>query len=59
MVSLRFILPATMMSAVGANSFALTGDASGGGTVENIRQRLGTGGLFDFRSGQRDVDVDL
>lgn len=40
----------------GANNFALTGEASGGGSMENLSQRLVTGGPFDFLSGQRDVD---
>uniref|UniRef100_A0A8C6SK66 Beclin-1 n=1 Tax=Neogobius melanostomus TaxID=47308 RepID=A0A8C6SK66_9GOBI len=49
-----------MMSTESANSFTLIGDASDGGTMENLSRRLKvTGDLFDIMSGQTDVDHPL
>ncbi|KAB1278628.1 Beclin-1 [Camelus dromedarius] len=46
-----------MMSTASANSFTLIREASHGGTMENLSQRLKvTGDLFDIMSGQTDVD---
>ncbi|GAB1296865.1 Beclin-1 [Apodemus speciosus] len=64
-VSRRFIPPASssrngMMSTESANSFTLIGEASDGGTMENLSRRLKvTGDLFDIMSGQTDVDHPL
>ncbi|XP_026632828.1 beclin-1 isoform X2 [Microtus ochrogaster] len=59
-VSRRFIPPARMMSTESANSFTLIGEASDGGTMENLSRRLKvTGDLFDIMSGQTDVDHPL
>ncbi|KAB0340011.1 hypothetical protein FD755_024820 [Muntiacus reevesi] len=59
-VSRRFIPPARMMSTESANNFILIGEASDGGTMENLSQRLKvTGDLFDIMSGQTDVDHPL
>ncbi|KAF7204356.1 beclin-1 isoform X1 [Nothobranchius furzeri] len=49
-----------MMSTESANSFTLIGDASDGGTMENLSRRLKvTSDLFDIMSGQTDVDHPL
>ncbi|XP_027423552.1 beclin-1 isoform X2 [Zalophus californianus] len=49
-----------MMSTESANSFTLIGEASDGGTMENLSRRLKvTGDLFDIMSGQTDVDHPL
>ncbi|XP_053115237.1 beclin-1 isoform X4 [Hemicordylus capensis] len=59
-VSRRFIPTARMMSTESANSFTLIGEASDGGTMENLSRRLKvTGDLFDIMSGQTDVDHPL
>ncbi|XP_059992069.1 beclin-1 isoform X4 [Lagenorhynchus albirostris] len=59
-VSRRFIPPARMMSTESANSFTLIGEASDGGTMENLSRRFQvTGDLFDIMSGQTDVDHPL
>ncbi|KAM9210825.1 beclin-1 isoform 2-T3 [Dugong dugon] len=59
-VSRRVIPPARMMSTESANSFTLIGEASDGGTMENLSRRLKvTGDLFDIMSGQTDVDHPL
>ncbi|KAM8795293.1 beclin-1 [Eudromia elegans] len=59
-VSRRFIPPTRMMSTESANSFTLIGEASDGGTMENLSRRLKvTGDLFDIMSGQTDVDHPL
>ncbi|XP_037665713.1 beclin-1 isoform X2 [Choloepus didactylus] len=59
-VSRKFIPPARMMSTESANSFTLIGEASDGGTMENLSRRLKvTGDLFDIMSGQTDVDHPL
>uniref|UniRef100_A0A2D4FZG6 Beclin-1 n=2 Tax=Micrurus TaxID=8634 RepID=A0A2D4FZG6_MICCO len=59
-VSRRFIPPIRMMSTESANSFTLIGEASDGGTMENLSRRLKvTGDLFDIMSGQTDVDHPL
>ncbi|XP_037056815.1 beclin-1 isoform X3 [Peromyscus leucopus] len=59
-VSRRFIPPARMMSTESVNSFTLIGEASDGGTMENLSRRLKvTGDLFDIMSGQTDVDHPL
>lgn len=59
-VSRRFIPPARVMSTESANSFTLIGEASDGGTMENLSRRLKvTGDLFDIMSGQTDVDHPL
>ncbi|KAG8446614.1 hypothetical protein GDO86_014169 [Hymenochirus boettgeri] len=59
-VSRRLIPPARMMSTESANSFTLIGEASDGGTMENLSRRLKvTGDLFDIMSGQTDVDHPL
>lgn len=59
-VSRKYIPPARMMSTESANSFTLIGDASDGGTMENLSRRLKvTGDLFDIMSGQTDVDHPL
>ncbi|XP_072312902.1 beclin-1 [Eucyclogobius newberryi] len=56
----KYIPPARMMSTESANSFTLIGDASDGGTMENLSRRLKvTGDLFDIMSGQTDVDHPL
>ncbi|XP_030879023.1 Wilms tumor protein 1-interacting protein-like isoform X1 [Leptonychotes weddellii] len=51
--------PATMTHTEGANSFVLTGEASGGGAMENLSQRPVTGGPFDLLLGQRDVIIPV
>ncbi|XP_063107693.1 beclin-1 isoform X2 [Cavia porcellus] len=49
-----------MLSTESANSFTLIGEASDGGTMENLSRRLKvTGDLFDIMSGQTDVDHPL
>ncbi|XP_067572286.1 beclin-1 isoform X3 [Pseudorca crassidens] len=49
-----------MMSTESANSFTLIGEASDGGTMENLSRRFQvTGDLFDIMSGQTDVDHPL
>uniref|UniRef100_A0A673ZAY7 Beclin-1 n=1 Tax=Salmo trutta TaxID=8032 RepID=A0A673ZAY7_SALTR len=49
-----------MMSTESANSFTLIGEASDGGTMENLSRRLKvTSDLFDIMSGQTDVDHPL
>ncbi|KAE8575735.1 hypothetical protein XENTR_v10003924 [Xenopus tropicalis] len=59
-VSRRLIPPARMMSTESATSFTLIGEASDGGTMENLSRRLKvTGDLFDIMSGQTDVDHPL
>lgn len=59
-VSRKSIPPARMMSTESANSFTLIGEASDGGTMENLSRRLKvTGDLFDIMSGQTDVDHPL
>uniref|UniRef100_A0A8B9J4R3 Beclin-1 n=1 Tax=Astyanax mexicanus TaxID=7994 RepID=A0A8B9J4R3_ASTMX len=59
-VSRKYILPARMMSTESANSFTLIGEASDGGTMENLSRRLKvTSDLFDIMSGQTDVDHPL
>uniref|UniRef100_A0A3Q2ZNH0 Beclin-1 n=1 Tax=Hippocampus comes TaxID=109280 RepID=A0A3Q2ZNH0_HIPCM len=61
-VSRKYIPPARrMMSTESANSFTLIGDASDGGTMENLSRRLKVTGpdLFDIMSGQTDVDHPL
>ncbi|XP_012933146.1 beclin-1 isoform X2 [Heterocephalus glaber] len=59
-ISRRFIPPARMLSTESANSFTLLGEASDGGTMENLSRRLKvTGDLFDIMSGQTDVDHPL
>nr|XP_033773980.1 beclin-1 isoform X2 [Geotrypetes seraphini] len=59
-VSRRYIPPARMLSTESANSFTLIGEASDGGTMENLSRRLKvTGDLFDIMSGQTDVDHPL
>ncbi|KAG8512868.1 Beclin-1 [Galemys pyrenaicus] len=42
-----------------ANSFTLIGEASDGGTMENLSRRLKARDLFDIMSGQTDVDHPL
>nr|XP_014350027.1 PREDICTED: beclin-1 [Latimeria chalumnae] len=59
-VSRKYIPPARMLSTESANSFTLIGEASDGGTMENLSRRLKvTGDLFDIMSGQTDVDHPL
>ncbi|MCJ8738097.1 hypothetical protein PDJAM_G00031520 [Pangasius djambal] len=59
-VSRKYIPPARMMSTESANSFTLIGEASDGGTMENLSRRLKvTSDLFDIMSGQSDVDHPL
>ncbi|MEQ2270420.1 Beclin-1 [Xenotaenia resolanae] len=59
-VSRKYIPPARMMSTESANSFTLIGDASDGGTMENLSRRLKvTSDLFDIMSSQTDVDHPL
>uniref|UniRef100_A0AAQ5ZNY5 Beclin-1 n=1 Tax=Amphiprion ocellaris TaxID=80972 RepID=A0AAQ5ZNY5_AMPOC len=59
-VSRKYIPPARMMSTESANSFTLIGEASDGGTMENLSRRLKvTSDLFDIMSGQTDVDHPL
>ncbi|XP_053720693.1 beclin-1 isoform X2 [Synchiropus splendidus] len=59
-VSRRYIPPARMMSTESTNSFTLIGEASDGGTMENLSRRLKvTSDLFDIMSGQTDVDHPL
>ena len=49
-----------MTSTESAKSFSLIGEASDGGTMENLSWRLKvTGDLFDIMSGQTDVDHPL
>lgn len=49
-----------MMSTESVNSFTLIGEASDGGTMENLSRRLKvTSDLFDIMSGQTDVDHPL
>uniref|UniRef100_A0A4W3ICC0 Beclin-1 n=1 Tax=Callorhinchus milii TaxID=7868 RepID=A0A4W3ICC0_CALMI len=49
-----------MLSTESANSFTLIGEASDGGTMENLSRRLKvTSDLFDIMSGQTDVDHPL
>ncbi|XP_069490274.1 beclin-1 [Ambystoma mexicanum] len=59
-VSRRIIRPSRLQSTESANSFTLIGEASDGGTMENLSRRLKvTGDLFDIMSGQTDVDHPL
>ncbi|KAM6951263.1 beclin-1 [Aplochiton taeniatus] len=59
-VARKCIPPARMMSTESANSFTLIGEASDGGTMENLSRRLKvTSDLFDIMSGQTDVDHPL
>ncbi|XP_078385873.1 beclin-1 isoform X1 [Cetorhinus maximus] len=59
-VSRKYIPPARMLSTESANSFTLIGEASDGGTMENLSRRLKvTSDLFDIMSGQTDVDHPL
>ncbi|KAK3559915.1 hypothetical protein QTP86_026950 [Hemibagrus guttatus] len=59
-ISRKYIPPARMMSTESANSFTLIGEASDGGTMENLSRRLKvTSDLFDIMSGQSDVDHPL
>ncbi|XP_048416388.1 beclin-1 isoform X2 [Stegostoma tigrinum] len=59
-VSRKYIPPARMLSTESANSFTLLGEASDGGTMENLSRRLKvTSDLFDIMSGQTDVDHPL
>ncbi|KAM8837666.1 beclin-1 isoform 1-T3 [Spinachia spinachia] len=59
-VSRKYIPPARIMSTESANSFTLIGEASDGGTMENLSRRLKvTSDLFDIMSGQTDVDHPL
>ncbi|XP_056326055.1 beclin-1 [Danio aesculapii] len=59
-VARKFIPPARMMSAESTNSFTLIGEASDGGTMENLSRRLKvTSNLFDIMSGQTDIDHPL
>uniref|UniRef100_A0A674E2P3 Beclin-1 n=1 Tax=Salmo trutta TaxID=8032 RepID=A0A674E2P3_SALTR len=59
-VARKYIPPARMMSTESANSFTLIGEASDGGTMENLSRRLKvTSDLFDIMSGQTDVDHPL
>ncbi|NP_001254561.1 beclin-1 [Gasterosteus aculeatus] len=59
-VSRKYIPPARVMSTESANSFTLIGEASDGGTMENLSRRLKvTSDLFDIMSGQTDVDHPL
>uniref|UniRef100_A0A9J7ZEA9 Beclin-1 n=1 Tax=Cyprinus carpio carpio TaxID=630221 RepID=A0A9J7ZEA9_CYPCA len=59
-VSRKYIPPARMMSTESANSFTLIGEASDGGTMENLSRRLKvTSDLFDIMSGQTDIDHPL
>ncbi|XP_062031064.1 beclin-1-like [Lepus europaeus] len=52
-VSWRFIPPSRTMATESANSFTPIREASGGGTIENLSQRLEvTGDLSDIKSGQ-------
>ncbi|XP_067225569.1 beclin-1 isoform X1 [Chanodichthys erythropterus] len=49
-----------MMSTESTNSFTLIGEASDGGTMENLSRRLKvTSDLFDIMSGQTDIDHPL
>ncbi|KAK1160395.1 beclin-1 isoform X1 [Acipenser oxyrinchus oxyrinchus] len=59
-VSRKYIPPARVLSTESANSFTLIGEASDGGTMENLSRRLKvTSDLFDIMSGQTDVDHPL
>uniref|UniRef100_A0A8C5AGA6 Beclin-1 n=1 Tax=Gadus morhua TaxID=8049 RepID=A0A8C5AGA6_GADMO len=59
-IARKYIPPARMMSTESANSFTLIGEASDGGTMENLSRRLKvTSDLFDIMSGQTDVDHPL
>ncbi|MBN3276161.1 BECN1 protein, partial [Polyodon spathula] len=59
-VSRKFIPTARVLSTESANSFTLIGEASDGGTMENLSRRLKvTSDLFDIMSGQTDVDHPL
>lgn len=59
-VSRKTIRPSRLQSTESANSFTLIGEASDGGTMENLSRRLKvTGDLFDIMSGQTDVDHPL
>ncbi|XP_043910612.1 beclin-1 [Protopterus annectens] len=59
-VSRRYIPPARMTSTESANSFTLIGEASDGGTMENLSRKLKvTSDLFDIMSGQTDLDHPL
>lgn len=59
-VARKYIPPARMMSTESANSFTLIGEASDGGTMENLSRRLKvTSDLFDIMSGQTDIDHPL
>ncbi|XP_067869501.1 beclin-1 isoform X2 [Heterodontus francisci] len=50
----------TFLQLESANSFTLIGEASDGGTMENLSRRLKvTSDLFDIMSGQTDVDHPL
>ncbi|NXX43546.1 BECN1 protein, partial [Tricholaema leucomelas] len=50
-VSRRFIPPARMMSTESANSFTLIGEASDGGTMENLSRRLKASSASWYLSG--------
>ncbi|XP_077061932.1 beclin-1 isoform X1 [Siphateles boraxobius] len=59
-VARKYIPPARMMSTESTNSFTLIGEASDGGTMENLSRRLKvTSDLFDIMSGQTDIDHPL
>ncbi|XP_058862667.1 beclin-1 isoform X3 [Acipenser ruthenus] len=59
-ISRKYIPPARVLSTESANSFTLIGEASDGGTMENLSRRLKvTSDLFDIMSGQTDVDHPL
>uniref|UniRef100_A0A3B4BZ73 Beclin-1 n=1 Tax=Pygocentrus nattereri TaxID=42514 RepID=A0A3B4BZ73_PYGNA len=57
---LNSVVNCRMMSTESANSFTLIGEASDGGTMENLSRRLKvTSDLFDIMSGHTDVDHPL
>ncbi|XP_065109473.1 beclin-1 [Paramisgurnus dabryanus] len=59
-VARKYIASARLMSTESTNSFTLIGEASDGGTMENLSRRLKvTSDLFDIMSGQADVDHPL
>ncbi|XP_056627252.1 beclin-1 isoform X2 [Triplophysa dalaica] len=59
-VARKYIASTRLMSTESTNSFTLIGEASDGGTMENLSRRLKvTSDLFDIMSGQTDVDHPL
>ncbi|XP_073722633.1 beclin-1 isoform X3 [Misgurnus anguillicaudatus] len=59
-VARKYIASARLMATESTNSFTLIGEASDGGTMENLSRRLKvTSDLFDIMSGQADVDHPL